>query len=89
MGETVQDAARRELLEETGLEGELLSVVDAASKLNGFYGDVVVIAFEARSIGGELKPGDDASEARYFATDQLPDIAFGSHEKFIRTLLEF
>jgi len=88
MGETVQDAARRELLEETGLEGVLLSVVDAASKLNGYYGDVVVIAFEARITGGELKPGDDAAEARYFATDQLPDIAFGSHEKFICTLLE-
>jgi ADP-ribose pyrophosphatase YjhB (NUDIX family) len=87
MGETVQDAARRELLEETGLEGELLGVVDAASKLNGYYGDVVVIAFEARVTGGELRPGDDAAEARYFATDHLPDIAFGSHEKFIRTLM--
>ncbi len=88
MGETVQRAALRELKEETGLEGELIRVVDAASKLNGYYGDVVVIAFEARVTGGKLKPGDDASEARYFATDQLPDIAFGSHEGFIRTLLE-
>ncbi|HEX7344025.1 MAG TPA: NUDIX hydrolase [bacterium] len=88
MGESAQDAARRELHEETGLEGELIRVVDAASKLNGYYGDVVVIAFEARVTGGELKPGDDASDVRYFATDQLPDIAFGSHEKFIRTLLD-
>jgi len=88
MGETVQQGALRELQEETGLEGELVRVVDAASKLNGYYGDVVVIAFEVRITGGRLAPGDDAAEACYFSPGALPDIAFGSHERFIRKLLE-
>jgi ADP-ribose pyrophosphatase YjhB (NUDIX family) len=87
MGESVQDAALRELREETGLVGELMRVVDAASKLDGFYGDVVVIAFEAKIVSGSPTAGDDAAEVRFFPSDQLPDIAFGSHQRFIRTLM--
>lgn len=51
MGETVEQAALRELKEETGLEGRITRVVGAASKLNGYYGDVVVIAFEVQVEG--------------------------------------
>ncbi len=87
MGETVQAAALRELREETGFDAELLRVVDAQSKLNGYYGDVVVIGFEARIVGGEAKPGDDAAELRFFPADALPDVAFGSHLRFIEAVL--
>ncbi len=87
MGETVQEAALRELKEETGLEGRLIRVVDAASKINGYYGDVVVIAFEAHIIGGSLSAGDDAAQVKFFPPDQLPDIAFGSHQRFIGALI--
>jgi ADP-ribose pyrophosphatase YjhB (NUDIX family) len=86
MGETVQQAALRELKEETGLIAEIVRVVDAASKLNGYYGDVVVVAFEAKITGGVLCAGDDASDARFFPLNTLPTIAFGSHERFIRSL---
>lgn len=88
VGETVQQAALRELKEETGLEAELVRVVDAASKIAGYYGDVVVIAFEAHINGDRLVPGDDALEARFFPVDALPSIAFSSHERFIRLLLQ-
>ncbi len=86
MGESVQQAAVREFREETGLQGELLRVVDVASKINGFYGDVVVIAFEMRPIGGTMAAGDDAAEVAWFAPDSLPDLAFRSHAQFIRTI---
>jgi len=88
MGETVEQAALRELKEETGLEGRILRVADAASKLNGYYGDVVVVAFEVQIEGGQLRAGDDAAQVQFFPVGQLPDIAFGSHVRFIRTLLQ-
>lgn len=88
MGETVQAAALRELKEETGFHAELLRVVDAQSKLNGYYGDTVVICFEARIIGGEAEPGDDAAELRFFPADALPEVAFGSHQRFIEKVLK-
>jgi ADP-ribose pyrophosphatase YjhB (NUDIX family) len=89
MGETVQQAALRELKEETGLEADIVRLVDAASKVAGYYGDVVVIAFEARITGGRLVAGDDAVEAAFFPVKALPPIAFSSHERFIKTLLNF
>ncbi len=33
--------------------------------------------------GGKLQAGDDAVDARYVSFDELPDIAFPSHVKFI------
>lgn len=78
-GEHPRDAARRELLEETGLEvevGELIGVYpdrygdDGVCTLNLFYA--------ARVIGGEQRPADDVSEIGWFAPEQidLGQIAF-------------
>jgi hypothetical protein len=43
----------------------------------------------ATIIGGELKPGDDAEEIRYFAKDEIPtNIAFLAHRQIIKELFE-
>ena len=81
-GETPEHCAVRELEEETGVAARI-------SRLFGVYAGVddprvrtVLILYLAERIGGRLKPGDDAIEARYFSVAQLPDeIAFGSHRK--------
>ena len=57
---------------------------------NGGRGDVpgrrrwggadMLIVYRGRvTRGGELRPGDDASEAGYFAADALPELAFVHH----------
>jgi len=66
-GESTQSAAIRELEEETGLIGEITSFVDTDSVKDDFYGDLIFLTFEIEMIGGELKAGDDALEARYFS----------------------
>ena len=68
-GESVPDAVRREALEECGLEivvDDLLGVYSEAAV------DVLIIAYRARSIGGALRAGDDATEAQLFARGSLP-----------------
>jgi 8-oxo-dGTP diphosphatase len=84
MGETVAEAALRELHEETGLVGRILRLIDAASWKSSAYGDLLVVTFEVEKISGVETPGDDADDTAYFAIDSLPPLAFPSNEKAIR-----
>jgi len=83
LGETPLDTLVRETKEETGLEVRPGEIVDAYAKLNGYYGDVVIIGYTAVVTGGTLTPGDDAEETVYFTLDKLPQMAFRSHKHFI------
>jgi 8-oxo-dGTP diphosphatase len=76
VGETVEDAARREALEETGLEVEL-------DRLLGVYSDpkrdprghTVSIVFVAEA-HGDPRAGDDAARVLVTGLDRLPRLAF-------------
>jgi 8-oxo-dGTP diphosphatase len=77
VGEPVRDAAIREAREETGLivePGELLGIFDrvlrdADGRVQYHY---VLIDFLCRRVGGELRAGGDADEARWFTREELP-----------------
>ena len=69
-GETVHDAALREIREETGLTAEisgLLDVVDSLSRdpSGSVARHYVLVDFAARWVSGELRAGSDASDARW------------------------
>ncbi len=78
-GETLADAARRELLEETGLAApDLEQLHTAGDPGRDPRGWTVSVAFLARVDRKKLKPkaADDASEAKWFPLDDLPELAF-------------
>ena len=65
-GERVEDAAVREVREETGVEvevGDLLGIWSETGE------QVVVVAFRARVVGGTLRPGPEALAAAWIAID--------------------
>jgi 8-oxo-dGTP diphosphatase len=84
LGETIAQAALRELHEETGLTGRVSQLIDADSWKSDFYGDLLVVTFEVEKVAGDETPGDDAEDVGYFAIDRLPTLAFPSNEKAIR-----
>ena len=84
MGETIAEAALRELHEETGVVGRVSRLIDADSWKSEFYGDLLVVTFEVEKISGTETAGDDAEDVGYFALDRLPPLAFPSNEKAIR-----
>jgi 8-oxo-dGTP diphosphatase len=86
--ERVAEAAPRELREETGLRVgalDLLGVYDTPGRdPRGWTVSVVYIAqLEDEQV---LVAGDDAGDARWFAVDSLPDLAF-DHELIVADAL--
>ncbi len=67
--ETVAEAAVRETREETGLIVEPGRIVGFYSRLEAA---VVVVAFEARVVGGTAAPTPEALEIEAFAPDAIP-----------------
>ena len=82
-GENPMRAAQREALEETGLEVEITGLQDIYPAGDDGGGADMLIVYRGRVTGGELHPGDDASEAGYFAADDLPELAFASTQAII------
>ena len=83
LDETVEEAVVRETAEEAGVKGEVVRLLDTGSHRNEFYGDLIWVTFEVRRVGGEVRPGDDADDARFFPLDGLPPLAFPSNERAV------
>jgi len=82
-GEKTEDAAVREVLEETGLRTRVKRLIGVYSDPNRDpRGHVVTIAYELEVLGGELRAGNDAKSVKRFPIDSLPKLAF-DHDKII------
>ena len=79
-GEDVAACAVRETREETNLDVELIRLFDVYSAFDDPRAAVILILYLGRQVGGMLRCGDDASDARFFALNSLPaDVAFRAH----------
>jgi ADP-ribose pyrophosphatase YjhB (NUDIX family) len=80
--ESPAEAAVRECLEETGLQVRLTGLLDVTQYGNDKRGSGIIILYRAQVVGGEPRPGDDASEVGFFGPDEMPaDIAFPSNRQ--------
>lgn len=76
-GEKIRAAAAREVLEESGLEvviTTLLDVSDFVTPDESKRG--IVVFFRAELGGGTLAPGSDIDRVGWFSPDELPPLAF-------------
>jgi ADP-ribose pyrophosphatase YjhB (NUDIX family) len=75
-GEGLECAIRREVLEETGLEIEVLTLIEVFERITiddsgqAEY-HFVLIDYLCRPIGGALCAADDASRAEWFTPDEI------------------
>jgi 8-oxo-dGTP diphosphatase len=84
--EDVREAARREFQEETGLEVEVGEVAAVHSNFHNRDKQTVGVWFWGRAVGGELRAADDLDEVRYFALDELPELAFPTDRLVLESL---
>jgi len=81
-GETPERCAVRELREETGIAARITGLFGVYAGFDDPRVRSVLILYSAVRTGGRLTPGDDATEARYFAASKPPRrIAFESHRR--------
>ena len=83
-GEVVEEAAAREVLEETGLQVEVEHLVGLFSERGH---PVMVAAFAARETGGKLAAGPETSEVGFFPLGNLPALAFPRDHKILASWL--
>ena len=89
LGETPEDAAKRELKEETNLNGEVVKLLGHCSHFNSVFGDILLIGMEVKIKNWDnLIPGDDAAEAGFFNIKNCPKLAFECHQKIFNMYLK-
>lgn len=87
MDESAEEGALRELQEETGLTGAYIEQFHTFTEPNRDPRErVITIAYYALVRIQEVKGGDDAARAKWFALDEVPQLAF-DHDMILRTAL--
>ena len=88
MDETLEDCARRELKEETGLIplGEMVELKSFSTVDRDPRGRTITVAFLAEMPIMEVKGGDDATKAEWFPLTELPPLAF-DHDEILQVAL--
>ena len=84
VGETVDEALHREVVEETGLEVEIEQLVGVYSKPQK---QEIVLAFRCQITGGTLRATEETRECRYFPPDALPANTLPKHRQRIEDAL--
>ncbi len=94
--EDVYEAARREFVEETGLNINITAVYTVLSdygsiheqfrRLHNLEQQNAIIWFLVKEIDGKLVAGDDIEEVEFFSFSEVPILAFPTHEIVLKKL---
>jgi 8-oxo-dGTP diphosphatase len=93
LGETIEEAARREVLEECGISIEVGQVVEVRDAIvrdadGGIQFHYVLIDVVARYLEGELVVGSDVEDARWVKETDLPtfELTEGLEQVILRAM---
>ncbi len=86
--DTPAETAVTELEEETGLIGESDISLGHYAGNSPLYDRIISFGYIMKVTGGKLQAGDDAAEACYVNINEIPELAFDSHEYFVEEALK-
>jgi 8-oxo-dGTP diphosphatase len=87
-GERVEDAARREVKEETGLSTQIIRLLGVYSEPGRDpRGHTVSVAYVMRALDMNAKAGSDAAAVELIELDSVPKLAF-DHSRIVSDYLE-
>jgi 8-oxo-dGTP diphosphatase len=83
LGETLVEATRREIREETGLDVQVGAVVEVFDRVHRVEARVqyhfVIVDYVCTPIGGTLRAGDDALEVAWAGADEIAGYGINEH----------
>ena len=79
-GEAVEDAAVREVKEETGLDVRLRCLVGLYSSTAN---PIVLAVYAADVTGGSMRPGHDTQDVALYSPDELPSLPFPHDDQIL------
>jgi 8-oxo-dGTP diphosphatase len=85
-GETPEDAAIREVWEETGLKVKIERQIAEYTPINRLSAKTYL--FECRTIEGTLTPSSESKKLAFFPLDNLPPNLFQVHREWLKDALE-
>lgn len=83
LGESTEEAALRELLEETGLRAEKARLLGVATRQSPLSGAVLVLGYIIDDWEGELVPDSDALDLRFYKKHERPKVPFDAHRELL------
>jgi ADP-ribose pyrophosphatase YjhB (NUDIX family) len=85
LGETAEEAAIRELHEETNLQAHHVELMGVSTKQSPNAGAVMVLGFLVHdwSGEGEMRPDTDAMDLRFFRHSERPTMPFSVHRELL------
>jgi ADP-ribose pyrophosphatase YjhB (NUDIX family) len=87
--ESMEEGLVREVKEETNLDIRVIELFQVCNARDDPRSQIVLIVYKGKILDGELNPGDDAMDAKFFPLNHLPkDIAFSCHWEAIETIRE-
>jgi 8-oxo-dGTP diphosphatase len=85
LGETPEEAALRELREETNLFAERATLLGVSTRQSPAAGGIIVIGYIVDAWTGEdrMQPGTDAMALAFFSPESRPALAFSVHRELL------
>lgn len=86
-GEKIEDAVKREAKEETGLDVEIVKLINIDEAIMGQEKHYIFLNYLCKIISGEARSGSDAVDIKWFTKKELDTIEM-NHPSVKRTLKE-
>jgi len=85
LGETTEQAALRELQEETNLVAERARLIGVSTKQSPVSGAIMVLGYLIEDWRGEeqMRPDSDAMALRFFKKHERPEVPFSVHRELL------
>ena len=81
-GEVVEQAAEREVREETGLKIKVTNLVGVFSQADH---PVILVVYDSQIVGGGTSPGAEVLDLDFLPPDELPPLAFPRDRQILQT----